>query len=231
MFLSRKLFCTREFFSISDIIQGDASSRESLSENVECPDENMLENLKDIRWVFINNDDLELIVVSFNSVLWPFNVTLSDNINLKNMPAKTKFLLRYKSNVMECLLVTVTTVGVLTKSLKYLDEKIHRRSVKNQGSVKGPKTEWLDSKQSQDNTAEDAAKDIRTSTPSDLNAATKVDANFYSQASGSDKSMNFVDETTMPADQITKDTTAEDRCELIANWLQEQVKAIQQPDP
>ena len=77
----------------------------------------------DIRRVFIYKDELELIVVKFNSILWPLHMNLTDEVNLKNMPANTKTVLWYKSNVMEYLLVTVTLAGVLPKLLEKFGEK------------------------------------------------------------------------------------------------------------
>ena len=59
------------------------------SQNYEEFDDALMKKARDLRWRFVKKGDTEPIVIGYNSVMWPKEMTTRQKVNLETKPSKT----------------------------------------------------------------------------------------------------------------------------------------------
>ena len=56
------------------------------SQNYEEFDDALMKRARDLRWLFVKKGDTEPIVIGYNSVMWPKEMTARQKLNLETKP-------------------------------------------------------------------------------------------------------------------------------------------------
>ena len=79
-----------------------------------------LKRARDLRWLFVKKGDTDPIIIGYNSVMWPKEMTTREKVNLETKPSKTKIMLSYENKDIECSLSAVVQNSVLNNAMQFL---------------------------------------------------------------------------------------------------------------
>ena len=94
------------------------------SQNYEEFDDALMKKARELRWLFVKKGDTEPIVIGYNSVMWPKEMTTRQKVNLETKPSKTKVMLSYENKDIECSLSAVVPNSVLNNAMHFVHAKM-----------------------------------------------------------------------------------------------------------
>ena len=101
------------------------------SQNFDDFDNDLMKEARSLMWVFVKKGDQSPILIAYNSVMWPTEMTTRQNVNLKNRPTKTKVTLLYENREIECSLSVVLNKNAMSDAM----ECIHQKMVDTDGQL------------------------------------------------------------------------------------------------
>ena len=107
------------------------STKGTSSQNYEEFDDELMKKARDMRWIFVKKGDLEPIVIGYNSVMWPQDMTTRQKLSLESQPTKTKVKLCYENKEIECSLSAVVRNAVMNGAMEY----VHRKMLEGEGQL------------------------------------------------------------------------------------------------
>ena len=101
------------------------------SQNYEEFDDALMKKARELRWLFVKKGDTEPIVIGYNSVMWPKEMTTRQKVNLETKPSKTKVMLSYENKDIECSLSAVVPNSVLNNAMQF----VHAKMLEGEGQL------------------------------------------------------------------------------------------------
>ena len=100
------------------------STRGLSTQNFDDFDEKLMKRAREITFIFVKKGDLSPIVIAYNSVMWPTDMTTRQKVNLANKKEKTKLYLNYEGKPILCSLSCVVENKLISDAQKQVGEKM-----------------------------------------------------------------------------------------------------------
>ena len=94
------------------------------SQNFDDFDNDLMKEARSLMWVFVKKGDQNPILIAYNSVMWPTEMTTRQKVDLKNRPTKTKVTLLYENREIECSLSVVLNKNAMSDAMEFIHQKM-----------------------------------------------------------------------------------------------------------
>ena len=83
-----------------------------------------MKEARSLMWVFVKKGDQNPILIAYNSVMWPTEMTTRQKVNMKNRPMKTKVTLLCKNWEIEYSLSVVLKKNPISDAMEVIHQKM-----------------------------------------------------------------------------------------------------------